>query len=197
MERFFNNINGLSFIQIGAFDGVYQDPVRKYIKHYGWRGVLCEPQKVPFEKLVKSYEGKAVKKNIKFANVAIAEIDGEKEMFVPKRKNISSFTDYDPKLKIAIDNGDVEKVIVKTMTLNTFLDEYGIENIDVMFIDAEGYDYEIIKQIDFSKIRPHVINYEYLTLPEPWKCAKHLNDNGYYVTVENRLDAIAYERVSV
>jgi len=33
-----------SFIQVGAFDGITRDPLRKYISKCGWRGVVVEPQ---------------------------------------------------------------------------------------------------------------------------------------------------------
>ena len=34
----------LTFVQIGVFDGITGDPLRKYIGKCGWRGVLVEPQ---------------------------------------------------------------------------------------------------------------------------------------------------------
>ncbi len=34
----------LRFLQIGAYDGVSTDPLRKYIDRCGWQGVLVEPQ---------------------------------------------------------------------------------------------------------------------------------------------------------
>lgn len=34
----------LTFIQVGVFDGITGDPLRKYIDKCGWRGVLAEPQ---------------------------------------------------------------------------------------------------------------------------------------------------------
>ena len=33
-----------NFIQVGAFDGVTADPLRRYIHRCGWRGVMLEPQ---------------------------------------------------------------------------------------------------------------------------------------------------------
>jgi len=47
----------LAFIQIGAFDGMTADPLRKYIEKYGWRGVLVEPQARAANKLRELYAG--------------------------------------------------------------------------------------------------------------------------------------------
>jgi len=197
VERFFDSIIGLRFIQIGAYDGVYQDPVRYHIKHHGWRGVLVEPQPDMFQKLVKGYEGKAVAKNLTFVNVAISDHDGTQEMCVPERRNIASFTLHDRKLRIAKERGLVNYLEVRTLTLKSFLDKYWDGGVDVLFVDAEGCDFDIIKQIDFDRIRPRVIQYEHVTIPRPWECAEFLNEHGYYIHIEDKLDAIAYERTCV
>ena len=42
----------LSFIQVGANDGVYGDPLRSYVRRFGWKGILVEPQQDVFERLV-------------------------------------------------------------------------------------------------------------------------------------------------
>src|ERR1700757_1019618 len=47
----------VSFIQVGAFDGVSTDPLRKYIQTCGWRGVLIEPQPRPAAQLQELYGG--------------------------------------------------------------------------------------------------------------------------------------------
>jgi hypothetical protein len=41
----------LTFVQIGAYDGVSTDPLRKYIERCGWRGVMLEPQPGPAKEL--------------------------------------------------------------------------------------------------------------------------------------------------
>jgi hypothetical protein len=45
----------LTFIQIGAYDGVTKDPLRDYIDAYGWRGILLEPQSRPAHQLRELY----------------------------------------------------------------------------------------------------------------------------------------------
>ena len=45
------------FIQVGAYDGVSTDPLRKYIADCGWRGVILEPQPRPASRLRELYAG--------------------------------------------------------------------------------------------------------------------------------------------
>src|SRR5579864_2855167 len=50
-RRMFEVGREFTFIQVGAFDGVSTDPLRKYIQTCGWRGVLVEPQPGPAAQL--------------------------------------------------------------------------------------------------------------------------------------------------
>ena len=51
-------------------------------------------------------------------------------------------------------NGIVTKSIVKCVTLDKLLQKNRVTKVDVFSIDVEGYDYQVIKQINFEKIRP-------------------------------------------
>lgn len=59
----------ISFIQVGANDGRYGDPLHKYIVKYPWRGILVEPQPDVFTRLCANYA--AYKDRLIFKNVAI------------------------------------------------------------------------------------------------------------------------------
>ena len=197
MDRFFKNLNGLKFIQIGANDGVYQDPVRKYIKHYGWKGVLVEPQKDVFQKLIEGHKGKKHFANIRFENSAISTERGKTNFYIPKRKdrgNIGSLALMDKKLTIANDRGLVDEITVNCITFDDLLDKYSIEDIDVLVVDAEGFDDKIIMSVDFNRIKPKVIKYEHRIIKTPVFVADFLHDNGYEVFVEDKLDAIAIRK---
>lgn len=41
----------LTFVQVGVFDGITHDPLRKYIEKFGWRGILMEPQSKAAQRL--------------------------------------------------------------------------------------------------------------------------------------------------
>ena len=48
-----------NFIQVGAYDGISTDPLRRYIERCGWRGVLLEPQPGPAAQLRQLYKDNA------------------------------------------------------------------------------------------------------------------------------------------
>jgi hypothetical protein len=56
-RRMFEFGQELTFIQIGAFDGITADPLHKYVGKYGWRGVLVEPQPRSADQLRELYRG--------------------------------------------------------------------------------------------------------------------------------------------
>ena len=41
---FLLSTNDVFFIQIGAFDGIHDDPLFKLVRRFGWPGILVEPQ---------------------------------------------------------------------------------------------------------------------------------------------------------
>src|SRR5580704_6695904 len=60
----------LTFIEVGANDGEFNDPLREYIVKFQWRGVLIEPQPDVFERLKLNYAGQSDR--LSFENVAIS-----------------------------------------------------------------------------------------------------------------------------
>lgn len=52
------------------------------------------------------------------------------------------------------------KIEVNTTTINKLFNKYNLINIDILFIDSEGFDDKIIKNIDFNKFNIKKIYYE-------------------------------------
>jgi hypothetical protein len=79
--------------------------------------------------------------------------------------------------------------------LNTFLPENEIDSIDVFVTDAEGHDFIIFNQLDFSKYSPKFIILETHTLSQRDKnvIVKKLVDNGYDI-LESSWDTIAEKK---
>ena len=189
------------FIQIGAMDGKTQDPIYELIQNYKWQGVLVEPTKEHFQTLKNNYQNFT---GLQFENSAITNEDGNDKIYkVPKKiiqeKNLPHWllqaATFFPQ-KTAMNWQEFESEIVaetvQTKTLKTLLQEYKIDHLDVLQIDAEGYDYQILKQLDFKKYRPFVINLEIVNLnkSEVGEC-KALLDKNDYVYCKNGYDLLA------
>ena len=192
------------FIQIGANDGIGNDAVHPLVKKYKLRGVALEPQKDIFKVLEKNYAdekqvscvNKAVHKEIK--EMQLYKIDPKGDLTgLPiwatriasfDRQVIESHRKHIP---------DIDKRIIQETVLcisfDDLLVEQDVQQIDLLQIDAEGYDYEIIKMVDFQKTKPAIIRYEHkhLSKQDFDGCLEHLIRNGYRILHEDS-DVTAY-----
>lgn len=180
------NIAEFCFVQVGAHDGKVNDFLYEYAIKLNLRGVLIEPQADAFAELKKNYKGN---KNVLFENVAVSGENGQRQLYTIKREldflkyaNQAASFDYchirrlleehlrtsasrtvrqrchDLGLSVA---ECIEAEIVETRTLQAILDGHGIVDFDLLQIDAESFDYEILKTIDFGRYRPSLITYEH------------------------------------
>ena len=176
------------FVQIGANDGVRSDPIHQYIMQYNWEGVLVEPVPYLFERLKNNYSGNV---GLQFENAAISHKRGSISLYRVKQTD-----DLDPWVHglASLDKEhllrylpveDKESYIieekVRTITMTDLLNKYNIKGMDLLCIDVEGFDYEVIKAIDFHRVKPTVIIYEHkvLSLEDFKSSVKLLRQNGY------------------
>lgn len=203
LSEYSKSKNGKFFvIQIGANDGITNDPIHKFIKRDHWKGVLLEPQpKVFTTELSKIYQHD---KGIHPICAAIGSEDGSQKLykvaFSESRwaTGLASFS-LD-KIELAFKNGVVEKNCIKegiqipenpkdrisynkvsVISPDTLIKKYQISKIDLLQIDAEGYDLEVIKIFDIAKTKPEAIIFENENLnPKDLKsCYNMLTENGY------------------
>lgn len=151
----------VQLLQVGANDGVTTDPLHRWIKKFNWRAVLLEPMPKPFQALQAEYSSNP---RVTPLNVAIDDTDGTRVMWTHPgdRHAVSTFT---PDRNILRHERQLQPVDVRCRTFNSVIDETGIDRIDVLQIDTEGYDLEILKLFDFDRMRPEVIHMEYYLLP--------------------------------
>ena len=180
----------LSFVQVGANDGVFGDPLRPYVLNRGWRGVLVEPQLEVFERLKRNYETCADR--LIFENIAISSRD-TLTLYLPPTLlgdrdpiHAHSIVSSDASViarQIRMPVGDLHRVDVPAVTLDALFERHGIYNLDLLQIDAEGYDWEVLQTLDLAKVSPRLIQLEtgHLSRSALTSAAKHLNRSGYLV----------------
>jgi FkbM family methyltransferase len=172
------------FIQIGAFDGVTGDPIHELVRQHHWQGVLIEPQANVFDVLKKNY---ADQPGLQFFNVAIGPQDGELTFFSRPHGDVCASASKHLVQKPG-GRSDVRVNRVPCWTLKTLLDRVKpARGIDLLQIDAEGWDYEIIRSIDFAAVRPRILRYEHQVLSERDRnaCLALLAENGYRFLLED------------
>jgi FkbM family methyltransferase len=201
------------FVQIGSHDGQQQDPLREVILgNNRWRGIMVEPVPYVFERLRHHY---GQLPGVALENVAVAAQDGP----VPFYHLAPADDAGRPGLPIWFDAlgslrrevvlrhqrfiPDIEQRIVEAtvpgLTFASLCRRHEVEAIDLLHSDTEGYDGEILSQLDFERLKPTLIIYESVHLPEPDKrqCVTRLRSFGYQ-TREYGLDTwcLAPDRLS-
>jgi FkbM family methyltransferase len=181
-------------IQIGACDGVMADPIHDWIKRSNWRGILVEPQELEFEKLRDTYRQEHDR--LVFENVAIADKNGTCTLH--RIKDSARTDDWERGFasllaRFASDRSIAE--VVPCITFDTLLRRHRVSRVDLLQIDVEGYDFELLKQIDFPRLRPAMIRYEHRHLRPRDKhaCKIYLERWGYRI-LEMRFDTGGVQR---
>jgi FkbM family methyltransferase len=202
LAKFLKNNSDVFFIQIGSNNGINNDPLRKFITSYSLKGILIEPVKYIFDELRQNYAGN---KNLIFENIAVAESDGVRPFYRLKKidgrtlpiwyDQLGSFL-LDVILKHKEEIPDIEEHIIKEeincLTFQSLISKHNIKKVDIIHIDTEGFDFEIIKLIDFSLIKPSILIYEHkhLSTEDIYKSTQLLNEVGYSI-IEDGSDSLA------
>jgi len=177
-------------LEIGAMDGILFDDLHEYISQYNMRGLMVEPLVDEYEKLVENYSH--TNNRLKFANVAVTEHSGTQMMVriqtkvdtpIQYRGMSSCFKDRNGLINL---QDSCHTVRVDCLTLPELLEIYSVKSIDILQIDTEGYDYHILKQLDFSKFSPELILFETCCLPsEELNATRTLLSNNSYHLIQN------------
>lgn len=163
------------FVQIGSCDGRTGDPLYEHVVARGWSGVVVEPVPHNFERLIESYRGVH---GVACENVAISDreqvrtfhhVDTLGRDLPVWCDHIGSF-DRAHLEKHVIMLPELESFIVETqvqcITLAQLLERNEITRIDILHTDVEGFDLQILEQIDFNRYVPELIIYEDLHMSD-------------------------------
>ena len=198
-----------TIVQIGAYVGnTPNDPLWSFLNtematHPGSQALLMEPIEEYYKQLKDNY---AAVPGVTCEHVAIADAPGEREMYriepeAMKRAavehpdwllgQLNSF--HKDRMESRWDNFEKYPEIqayylanritefVRCDTLAGVLERHGIGDVDLLQIDAEGFDYEILRSLDFSRTHPMFVNYERTSLlPEHVEpCRDMMRAAGY------------------
>ena len=155
-----------TLLQIGACDGVTGDPAHDFIRSGRFRAFLVEPIDEAFKALGRTYEGVP---NVTLIRAALASTDGELAMYRVREGAASVRAGWSPQyssfdrghlLRHHVAPGDIQMVSVPCMTLSSLLTKHGIEHVDILLSDAEGFDAEVVAMALALPNPPECISFE-------------------------------------
>jgi FkbM family methyltransferase len=159
------------FLQIGALElKGHFEPVAMARKFPDYRGILVDAQPIAIARLKEKY-GSDVRINIVHAAITKS---GEKVTFFHVDNSDGLFPDWvlgvaslnkQSILKFSREFPGLEDHVVESLvdgaTIASLLDQQGFKSLDLLMIDAEGYDYELLRAFPFERMRPAVVLLEH------------------------------------
>lgn len=161
-------MKSICIFQIGSNVGNTPTPVfRTMTKDQAC--ILIEPVPYLFAHLVLNYTTRMPLHDLRFYQIAVSDHDGTLTLHVPSEDN-----DYEDLPHWACQLASVnpahipahlpqlktEIVTVPCFRLNTICEQLKIGKIEYLCVDTEGHDYEILMDLDLTRIKPRHIIFE-------------------------------------
>ena len=163
-----------AFIEVGANDGVSSSKVLEFIRDHEWHGLLVEPVPATFARL---RENMAPYPRVQPVHCAIADKAGTLPFYQVIGSGERSGDTWLPMLssfdaevirKQRVFWPDIEdhitQIEVPAMTLASLCAEHQMPRLDVLLVDAEGYDDIVVRSLNFDTYKPILITIEHLHL---------------------------------
>jgi FkbM family methyltransferase len=206
LRTFADSASEVSFLQIGASTGAFRDPIADAIRDRGWSGVIVEPIPHVAEDLRRAHAGSP---GVIVEAAAVGPEDGDCLFY-----HLDAPVQPDPRAERSVTPGSVRREVVlfhrrsifdiddrlvesrvPCLTFESLCRRHDLSHLDVLLIDTEGYDYEILRQIDLHRLHPTLVVYESATLPTGDKTsAAELLDGCGYETIQYGPDTWCFGR---
>lgn len=160
-EEFFKNKKDGFFCDIGG-----NHPLKinntLYFEELGWNGIAFEP--LPYMAKLWAEHRKA-----KLFPFALSDTEGDVIFSIVKDntgwEDMLSFVKETRNIEYEY---EVEDIKVKTKIFKDIIESEKIEKIDYLSLDVEGHELNVLKGIDFNKVRINVLTIENNPPEEPW-----------------------------
>jgi len=193
----------VAFIQIGANDGTFLDPVASFIND-DWRGVVVEPIPEYFDLLKRRY---ALFPKVEAVEGAIGRERGERPMYVVDRaktddpdreappewlKGLASFS-AEHLLGHGVARQNIREVSVPVFRGSDIVLDLVPGSVDLIVVDVEGAEREVLESFDLAELNPTCIIFECEHLSEEDELVlRSLFDRSGYSLCWSRPDAVAF-----
>ena len=198
LERLAKKQDEISFIQVGANDGISFDNIYPFFKSHKCKGLLIEPLPYFFDRLKLNY---ADSPSIVPLNIALHPTAEKFDIYSVNPKELHKYPHWasgiasfnkEHLFKNSVKESDMVAQAVACKPLSKLISEHGLQELDYLQIDTEGFDDEIIKMIDFRQVKPKLIKFESVHLSTEKKLftVNLLKSQGYKI-IDERRDMVA------
>lgn len=188
----FSRIGNGVFVEVGANDP--EDGSQSLrLENAGWSGLLVEPlseHAADLRRLRKAH----------VEEVACGPRSRHDTIMEFKVAGVAS-TLADEFINYKVEEEEIRPV--RVVTLDSLLDKHGIEKIDFLSLDVEGYELEVLDGLSLDRYRPALIliedrvrdlaRHRYLTA-NGYKVVRRSGANGWYVPIDADFPVSAYGR---
>ena len=160
------------FIQIGAHDGVRFDALYQAVTQITAHGIVVEPLPRYFRRLAMNYEdypgvvavNTAIHPSGDF--IYIHHADAEKAISAELPAWTGGIGSVNPNhhSRTGIPDSCMTMTRVPATTFDKLLTSHEVDHVDLLQIDAEGFDLEILQMFPFERLRPKLVKYEHDSL---------------------------------
>jgi FkbM family methyltransferase len=181
--------SNFSFILAGAHDGISHDFIFTFLNQRKISGIAIEPQPDQFKNDL------TVNKELHpyLKEVCLYRVDPLRLTDLPNWADGIASLDKMHHQRSGIPPEFIQNINVPADSLMSIIQEKGFtKKIDYFQTDTEGFDFEVLKMIDFNKLSPDIIRFEYVNLSkQDCKAAKQLLKKKGYLSFHQDGDIIA------
>ena len=156
LAKYIKTRNGF-FIEAGANDGIQQSNTLYFEKYLGWKGLLIEP--IPSL----ADQCRVNRPSCIVENCALVSSDYEQPTIEMQYNGLMSivtgafgdaFKDQQhiqTGMKFLRNGQSPYKISVPAQTLSAVLSRHGVEHVDLLSLDVEGYELDVLRGLDFNR----------------------------------------------
>lgn len=190
-------------IQIGAHDGVTHDPFREYLIQPGWESIVLEPNPAIFPTLAANYRAypNVVPRNLAASYTADRlSLWVLAEEFLSKRSDSSVLSTLVSHSRETMEehlrmvdgaSASLREIVVPCVTVEALLEEQGWPRIDALFVDVEGFENDILLNMDCARLDARYIVFEHHLLADQGAAIVEKLTGFGYVCIRIASDTLA------